>query len=122
MVTSRLRPSSSERYIARSAAAATREFHADQEAESPDRVDHRGWPATRATGRGHSRPSRVPAPAARFYVADVVKRLIAALEPDDVVIGGGNVKELKVLPAGCRAGDNANAFLGGFRLWKKEPK
>jgi polyphosphate glucokinase len=56
----------------------------------------------------------------RRYVADVVERLIAALEPDDVVLGGGNVKELKVLPAGCRAGDNTNAFLGGFRLWEKQ--
>ena len=53
----------------------------------------------------------------REYVADVVKRLVAALEPEDVVLGGGNVKQLKELPAGCRAGDNANAFLGGFRLW-----
>jgi polyphosphate glucokinase len=53
----------------------------------------------------------------RRHVADVVKLLIAALEPDDVVIGGGNVKELKELPPGCRAGDNANAFIGGFRLW-----
>jgi len=48
-----------------------------------------------------------------------VKRLVAALEPDDVVLGGGNVRKLKKLPAGCRAGDNANAFLGGFRLWEK---
>jgi polyphosphate glucokinase len=53
----------------------------------------------------------------RRHVADVVARLIAALEPDDVVLGGGNVKKLKELPPGCRAGDNANAFLGGFRLW-----
>src|SRR5437773_1344835 len=55
----------------------------------------------------------------RRYVTDVVKRLVAALEPDDVVLGGGNVRKLKKLPAGCRAGDNANAFLGGFRLWVK---
>lgn len=55
----------------------------------------------------------------RSHVADVVGRLIAALEPDDVVLGGGNVKKLKVLPKGCREGDNANAFLGGFRLWEK---
>jgi polyphosphate glucokinase len=55
----------------------------------------------------------------RRYVTDVVKRLVAALEPDDVVLGGGNVRKLKKLPAGCRAGDNANAFLGGFRLWEK---
>jgi polyphosphate glucokinase len=52
------------------------------------------------------------------YVADVVERLVAALEPDEVVLGGGDVKKLKELPKGCRAGDNANAFLGGFRLWE----
>ena len=52
------------------------------------------------------------------YVVDVVKRLVAALEPGDVVIGGGNVRKLEKLPEGCRAGDNANAFLGGFRLWE----
>jgi polyphosphate glucokinase len=56
----------------------------------------------------------------RRYVEDVVARLIAALEPDDVVLGGGNIKELKRMPPGCRAGDNANAFAGGFRLWEKE--
>src|SRR5438874_9475689 len=55
----------------------------------------------------------------RGYVADVVQRLIAALEPDDVVLGGGNVQKLKELPAGCRAGDNANQFVGGFRLWEE---
>jgi polyphosphate glucokinase len=54
----------------------------------------------------------------RKYVADVVARLIAAVEPDDVVLGGGNVHKLKKLPKGCRAGDNANAFKGGFRLWE----
>jgi polyphosphate glucokinase len=56
----------------------------------------------------------------RRHVADVVARLIAALEPDDTVLGGGNVKKLEVLPAHCRAGDNANAFRGGFRLWEEE--
>jgi polyphosphate glucokinase len=56
----------------------------------------------------------------RRYVGDVIARLIAALEPDDVVLGGGNVKELKRMPPGCRAGDNTNAFLGGFRLWESE--
>ena len=53
----------------------------------------------------------------RRNVFDVTKRLIAALEPDDVILGGGNVKKLKDLPRGCRAGKNANAFTGGFRLW-----
>ena len=56
----------------------------------------------------------------RRYVADVVERLVTALEANDVVLGGGNVKKLKALPKGCRAGDNANAFLGGFRLWHNE--
>jgi polyphosphate glucokinase len=55
----------------------------------------------------------------RQHVADVVKLLIAALEPDEVVLGGGNVKKLKQLPPLCRAGDNNNAFLGGFRLWQQ---
>jgi polyphosphate glucokinase len=55
----------------------------------------------------------------RRHVADVVAILTAALEPDDVVLGGGNVKRLKELPAGCRAGNNANAFLGGIRLWEE---
>jgi polyphosphate glucokinase len=53
----------------------------------------------------------------RQHVADVVAVLIAALEADDVVLGGGNLKQLKSLPPGCRPGNNANAFLGGFRLW-----
>lgn len=56
----------------------------------------------------------------RALVADVVGRLNAALQPDDTVIGGGNVKLLKELPPGCRAGSNGNAFLGGFRLWEHE--
>src|SRR5260370_9201912 len=57
----------------------------------------------------------------RHYVTDVVERLVAALEPDDVVLGGGNVGRLKKLPAGCRAGDDAKPYLGGFRLSQKAP-
>ena len=53
----------------------------------------------------------------RREVASVVEGMTAALEPDDVVLGGGNAKKLKELPPHCRLGDNANAFLGGFRLW-----
>lgn len=56
----------------------------------------------------------------RKYVIDVIERLIAAMEPDEVVLGGGNVKKLKDLPPRCRAGNNDNAFRGGFRLWEKE--
>ena len=51
-----------------------------------------------------------------------IASLIAAFNPDDVVIGGGNVKKLKDLPLGCRPGDNANAFIGGFRLWEESIK
>jgi len=54
----------------------------------------------------------------RRHVEDVVARLIAALEPEDVVLGGGNVHKLKELPPGCRKGDESNAFVGGFRLWE----
>ena len=52
-------------------------------------------------------------------VRDVIARLIAALEPEDVVLGGGNANNLKKLPPNWRTGDNANAFVGGFRLWQK---
>ena len=54
----------------------------------------------------------------RSAVEDAVARLVAALQPDSVVLGGGNVKNLKALPPRCRAGVNTNAFLGGFRLWE----
>jgi polyphosphate glucokinase len=56
----------------------------------------------------------------RRRVADVVTRLIAALGPDETVIGGGNAKKLASLPPQARAGDNANALRGGFRLWQEE--
>lgn len=57
----------------------------------------------------------------RRTVDDVVTHLAAAMQPDTVVIGGGNVKKLKTLPPGCRTGLNANAFRGGFRLWSHAP-
>ena len=53
----------------------------------------------------------------RKSVADVVARLAAALQPDDIVLGGGNAAHIKELPPKCRIGDNARAFPGGFRLW-----
>jgi polyphosphate glucokinase len=55
----------------------------------------------------------------RRYVEDVVARFVAALGPDEVVLGGGNTRKLKQLPPGCRQGENANAFRGGYRLWEK---
>jgi polyphosphate glucokinase len=55
----------------------------------------------------------------RHHVLVVIETFQAALLPDDVVIGGGNAKRLMELPTGCRLGDNANAFVGGFKLWKE---
>jgi polyphosphate glucokinase len=53
-------------------------------------------------------------------VFETVERLSAALEPDYVVLGGGEVSALDELPEGCRRGANENAFVGGFRLWQQE--
>ena len=57
----------------------------------------------------------------RRCVESATERFVSALLLDDVVLGGGNAKLLTRLPKGCRMGDNANAFLGGFRLWKGTP-
>jgi polyphosphate glucokinase len=53
----------------------------------------------------------------RYYVARVVQELQAALNADYVVLGGGNAAKIKKLPPKARLGNNANAFLGGYRLW-----
>jgi predicted NBD/HSP70 family sugar kinase len=54
----------------------------------------------------------------RKTVEFAVKRLTSALLLGDVVIGGGNAKKLKQVPPGCRLDSNANAFLGGYRMWE----
>jgi predicted NBD/HSP70 family sugar kinase len=54
----------------------------------------------------------------RKRVVDVTIRLKAALEADEVVVGGGNAKLLDRLPSGVRLGRNVQAFAGGYRLWK----
>jgi polyphosphate glucokinase len=56
------------------------------------------------------------------YVADVVKRLSAALEPDYVVLGGGNADKLGTLPPKSRLGNNGDAFEGGFKLWSRSSR
>lgn len=53
----------------------------------------------------------------RRRVDDVVRRLTAALQPEDVVLGGGNAREIIEMPPRSRIGANSNAFPGGFRLW-----
>jgi polyphosphate glucokinase len=55
----------------------------------------------------------------RRRVADVVEDLVAALQPEYVVLGGGNVDKLDKLPPKTRRGNNDDAFEGGFRLWDK---
>jgi polyphosphate glucokinase len=55
----------------------------------------------------------------RRKVKAVVQQLKSAVQPDYVVLGGGNAKRLKQLPADTRLGENANAFRGGYLLWKK---
>jgi predicted NBD/HSP70 family sugar kinase len=54
----------------------------------------------------------------RKHVGNVVKLLKKALVVDYVVLGGGNAKLLKKLPAAARLGANSNAFIGGQRLWE----
>jgi polyphosphate glucokinase len=54
----------------------------------------------------------------RKHVAAVVKILTAALEPDYVVLGGGNVQKIEKMPSHTLRGNNDKAFVGGIRLWK----
>jgi polyphosphate glucokinase len=54
----------------------------------------------------------------RKHVWGIVKLFRRALEPGSVVLGGGNARRLSRPPRGVRFGANANAFLGGFRLWE----
>src|ERR1700719_3627924 len=56
----------------------------------------------------------------RRYVGKIAKSLKIALEAEHVVLGGGNSKKLKHLPADIILGSNENAFLGGFRMWSKD--
>src|SRR6266851_1951018 len=53
----------------------------------------------------------------RRQVSTVIEELSTALQPDYVVIGGGNARRLDELPPNVRLGDNTNAFRGGFALW-----
>src|SRR5579872_2819039 len=58
----------------------------------------------------------------RHHVAIVVEKFCDAVGAEYVVLGGGNSKFLKKLPARTRLGDNQNAFVGGVRLWKSDAK
>jgi polyphosphate glucokinase len=53
----------------------------------------------------------------RKHVSKVVTLLRAAMMSEDLVLGGGNAKLLKRLPAGARLGGNVHAFKGGVAMW-----
>ena len=57
----------------------------------------------------------------RKVVRETIDQLTAALEPEYVVLGGGNAEDLGALPPNVRLGSNEDAFLGGFRLWVVGP-
>src|ERR1700694_4436229 len=56
------------------------------------------------------------------HVLKIVQQLRDALQAEEVVLGGGNAKKLNKLPPHARLGENANAFVGGFRIWEEEPR
>lgn len=58
----------------------------------------------------------------RRVAAEVIEEFRQALEPDYVVVGGGEAEKLKELPEGVRRGDNANAFRGGILLWDESAR
>jgi len=50
----------------------------------------------------------------------IIKSLRHAFSATDLVIGGGNAKEIKPFPEDARQVTNNAAFDGGFRLWAEE--
>lgn len=66
---------------------------------------------------GHRGLKKVGKSAWRELVIDTATQLMAAFVCDSIVIGGGNAKLFRELPAGIRRGNNLTAFRGGFRLW-----
>jgi transaldolase len=53
----------------------------------------------------------------RKKVNEVTEKLKTALEADYVVLGGGNARLIKKTPGGTIIGKNANATIGGIRVW-----
>jgi len=53
-----------------------------------------------------------------LVVDRIIKSLCHAFCATDLVIGGGNAKDLEPFPKGAREVDNSAAFVGGFRLWE----
>jgi len=55
----------------------------------------------------------------RKSVLDIIARLKAAMVCDYVLLGGGNAKLMKELPAHVILGANSNAIEGGIKLWEQ---
>ncbi len=53
-------------------------------------------------------------------VHEAIVQFTRALQPEYVVVGGGNARYVEDLPPHCRLGRNVDAFRGGFRLWVEE--
>ena len=54
-------------------------------------------------------------------VLTAIHQLKIAFIADYIVLGGGNAKLFKKLPAHIELGHNRNAYLGGSRLWQTDP-
>ncbi|MEO1092080.1 MAG: ROK family protein [Pseudomonadota bacterium] len=75
-----------------------------------DGMSYEDWTATRAV-------ERLGVEGWREALPPVVKLLKDATVAEYVVLGGGNLRLLEELPPDCHQGHNANAFLGGYRIW-----
>jgi polyphosphate glucokinase len=58
----------------------------------------------------------------RAKVEEVVSDFRKAMQPDEIVLGGGNARRLKRLPDNTRLGDNLAAFQGGLRFWDDQAR
>ena len=58
----------------------------------------------------------------RARVRQVVGDFRNALQPDEIVLGGGNARRLKRLPPDTRLGDPIAAFRGGLRFWDDQAR
>jgi len=58
----------------------------------------------------------------RAKVLQVVSDFRLAMQPDEIVLGGGNARRLKRLPDNARLGDKLAAFHGGLRFWDDQAR
>jgi polyphosphate glucokinase len=58
----------------------------------------------------------------RAKVQRVVSDFRNALQPDEIVLGGGNARRLKRLPPNTRLGEDRAAFRGGLRFWDDQSR